>query len=315
MSTQELTLFSYAKINWSLRVLGKRPDGYHEVRTLLQTVSLHDDLHFQSAGNNQIRLCCESPDVPADESNLVVKAARLLQRRHRPDSGATIRLEKRIPPKGGLGGGSSNAAMTLIALADLWNLNLSFVQLMELGSELGADVPFFFVGGRALASGTGTQIIPAPDCAKTNLIIVTPNASVSTSEAYKALNSPALTSGFEARILADSFTEAKLDRSDQWPLHNDFEEVIFEIEPEIKRVQESLLDAGAQGVLLAGSGSSVFGIFKNADIQHRALEVIQAEAGWRMFACDTLSRDEYLRSMGSGGSVLRSSITNFDSGA
>ena len=313
MFTPELSLPSYAKINWSLHVLGKRADGYHEIRTLLQTVTAHDDLHFRR-DTKRITLDCEHPDVPSDETNLVVRAAHLLQR-FGADLGARIRLEKRLPPKGGLGGASSNAAVTLIALTRLWELDLSPHQLMELGSDLGADVPFFFVGGRALGAGTGTQITPVADCAQKKLIIITPRATVSTRDAYAALNSPALTTQNAPLILANSFTGANLVQSDQCPLYNDFEKVIFEIEPEIKRVQKSLLDAGAQGVLLAGSGSSVFGIFENVETQRRALDMIQAEAGWRIFACDTLSRDEYLRAMSPGGTFLRSSVTKFDSGA
>lgn len=316
MFVAELSLPSFAKINWSLRVLGKRPDGYHEVRTVLQTVSLHDNLHFVREMRPQVTLVCEHPDVPTDESNLVLRAARLLTDKHNPGLGATIRLEKRIPAKGGLGGASSNAAMTLLALSELWRLNLNLPELIELGTELGADVPFFFLGGRAVGTGIGTQLTPAADYVESKLIIVTPKAGISTAEAYRALNSAALTTPNSARILTSSRTESHFSESDQWPLYNDFEKVIFEMEPEIKRVRKALFAAGAQDVLLAGSGSSVFGIFESAAAQRHALEVIQTEAGWRVLPCNTLSRDEYLRAMGSCGTpLLRSAIKQSDSGA
>jgi len=316
VSNAELTLPSFAKINWSLRVLGKRPDGYHEVSTILQTVSLHDDLHFVRSDQSQIILHCNYPDVPTDETNLIIRAARKLLERSPSSSGVIIDLDKRIPPRGGLGGASSNAAVTLLALNQLWQLELNIAELSATAGELGADVPFFLAGGRALGSGIGTTLTPLADEPSVSLIIVTPNAAVATAEAYAALRASALTTPNSAPILTNSRSEAFFSKSNQWLLHNDFEKVIFEIEPEIKRVKNSLIDAGAWGVLLAGSGSSVFGIFDSAEAQARALDEMQTEVGWRTFPCNTLSRSEYLRAMGEcGTSLSRSSIVSFDFGA
>jgi 4-diphosphocytidyl-2-C-methyl-D-erythritol kinase len=310
------TLPSFAKINWSLRVLGKRSDGYHEIRTVLQTVSLHDKLHFSWTDGAEIMLTCDQPDLPTGETNLIIRAARLLREYCQVDSGARLHLQKKIPPQGGLGGGSSNAAVALLGLAQLWQLEVSSADFHDLGKQLGADVPFFFVGGMAWASGIGNELNPLKDCDKLSLIIITPGVSVSTREAYSALNASALTSANSVPILASSRAEAFLSELSQWPLHNDFESVIFEIEPEIKRVYDALLDTGAQRVLLAGSGSSVFGIFDSAEAQRRALDEIQTETAWRIFPCNTLSRGEYLRDMGSCGTpLLRSSILRFDFGA
>jgi len=315
VSSSEFTLSSFAKINWSLRVLGKRPDGYHEVETILQTVSLHDELRFVRS-EAQITLHCDYPEVPTGETNLIVRAARMLSDRYRPAAGAIIHLHKKIPPQGGLGGASSNAAVTLVALAELWRLDLSLSDLTAIAGQLGADVPFFLLGGRAVGTGIGTTLTPVSDGPHLSLIIVTPNASVSTANAYAALQCSALTTTNSATILTNSRAEAISSKSDQYLLHNDFEKVIFEIEPEIKRVKMALLDAGALGVLLAGSGSSVFGIFEGAEAQARALDEIRTEVGWRTFPCNTLSRSEYLRAMGAGGtSLLRSSLLSFDFGA
>jgi 4-diphosphocytidyl-2-C-methyl-D-erythritol kinase len=314
--TSELTLPSFAKINWSLHVLGKRPDGYHEVVTFLQTISLCDEIHFSVRQDQQVNLSCNDPTIPMNNTNLCVRAASLLIERTRSERGVDIRLDKTIPAGGGLGGASSNAAVTLLALANLWQLDLSSTELVNIGAELGADVPFFFFGGRALATGIGTEITPATDLPKIELIVVTPATRVSTQKAYAALKARALTRDFSAPILASSRDEAFLAESDQWPLHNDFEDVIFEIQPEIKRVQRALRDAGARRVLLAGSGSSVFGIFSSAEARNDALKKIKAESDWRVFACDSLSRGEYLRALGSRG--LRSyalPIMNFNSGA
>lgn len=291
-----LKLPSFAKINWILQIRGKRPDAYHEVATLLQSVSLCDELVFQLREDDQISLTCEDPAIPVDDTNLVVRAARALS----AQQGADIKLFKKIPAKGGLGGGSSNAAITLLALNRLWRLGRSEGDLRQLGAQLGADVPFFFSGGTAVASGTGTELSLVADWPKQWLLIVTPNASVSTATAYAALNAPSLTTTDPVSILSSSFTEPFSGDSSQWPLHNDFEGVIFEREPEIRRAKLALVEAGARGALLAGSGSSVFGIFTDAAARDHALENLRCEAGWRVFACHTLSHSEYCQAISTG---------------
>lgn len=288
-----LKLPSCAKINWSLRILGKRPDGYHEVVTILQSVSLCDEIVFELRHDDRVSLTCDDPAIPVDETNLIVRAGRALSNRH----GAEIKLFKKIPAQGGLGGGSSNAAIALLALNRLWQLGHGEGDLRRIASGLGADIPFFLTGGTSLATGTGVNLVAVPDPPKQHLIIITPNASVSTATAYAALNAPTLTSTDSVSILSSSFTEPfSLDGS-QWPLHNDFEGVIFEREPEIRRAKDALLAAGARNALLAGSGSSVFGIFNNQAARDHALDNLRSEIGWRVFACHTLSRSEYLQAM------------------
>ena len=287
-----LKLPSFAKINWTLRVLGKRRDGYHEIATVLQSISLCDEISFELREDDEIRLTCDDQAIPIDDSNLIVRAARALS-----STGVNVRLAKKIPAKGGLGGGSSNAAVTLLALNRLWRLGLSDANLREIGAQLGADVPFFFEGGTAVATGIGTQLERVRDVGRRWLIIVTPNASVSTATAYASLKAPSLTTSESIPILASSFTEPFFGNNSQWPLHNDFEGVIFEIEPEIRRAKSALLDAGARDALLAGSGSSVFGIFTGEAARDQALDNLRCEAGWRVFACHTLSRGEYLQAI------------------
>jgi 4-diphosphocytidyl-2-C-methyl-D-erythritol kinase len=288
-----LKLPSFAKINWTLRVLGKRGDGYHEIATVLQIISLCDELVFARREDDQIVLTCDDPAIPVDDSNLVVRAARALSSQH----GADIKLLKRIPARGGLGGGSSNAAVALVTLNRLWRLGLEDKDLRQIGAQVGADVPFFFAGGTAFATGTGTRIGEVGDAPRQYLIVVTPNVAISTATAYAALNAPSLTTSDSVSILSSSFTEPFSGDSSQWPLHNDFEGVIFEIEPEIRRAKLALLDAGARGALLAGSGSSVFGIFTDEGARDQALDKLRCEAGWRVFACHTLSRNEYLQAI------------------
>jgi 4-diphosphocytidyl-2-C-methyl-D-erythritol kinase len=319
-----LSLPSFAKVNWSLHILGKRPDGYHEVRTLLQTISLHDVIHFEVSEEKEILLACNEPSIPTDDQNLVVRAAYALKERFNIGNGVRIRLEKRIPAKAGLGGASSNAAVSLLSLAYLWNVAASAPMLLEIAASLGTDVPFFLLGGSALATGTGSTISSLPDSDIQHLIVITPNAGISTAEAYGAVSSSALTTMNADPILSSSRGEANLRRSLPWrttndwkhELKNDFESVIFDIEPEIRRAKKSLLQAGALGALLAGSGSSVFGIFSDEETQQRTLKEIQAEAGWRIFPCVTVSRNEYLCALGSCGiPFLRSFNSESDIGA
>jgi 4-diphosphocytidyl-2-C-methyl-D-erythritol kinase len=169
---------------------------------------------------------------------------------------------------------------------------------------LGADVPFFLKGGRCAATGIGTDLTPLPDGPKQHLIVITPNAKISTADAYASLNAASLTTSNSASILSSSLADLNSADSRQWCLHNDFERVIFEIEPEIERAKSALLDAGAWGALLAGSGSSVFGVFDNEAARDRGLENLKCEAGWRVFPCETISRDEYVRAMNSSGFPL-----------
>jgi 4-diphosphocytidyl-2-C-methyl-D-erythritol kinase len=309
-------LQSFAKINVSLRILGRRPDGYHEIHTILQTVSLHDDLLFACEPDGQIILSCSEPRIPINENNLVVRAANALRDRFGVKGGASIHLEKRIPAKGGLGGASSNAAMTLFGLTRLWNIDANKSGLIELAARLGADVPFFLTGGCAVATGIGTHVSSLPDVPHKHLLIVTPNATVSTADAYQSFKAPSLTTSGDASILSGSRAEADSEVSDPWRLHNDFEEPIFELEPEIARAKRALIDVGAGGSLLAGSGSSVFGIFDNLQAQQQALKTIKAEVGWRIFPVVTLSRDEYVQALGSCAVPLsRSDTLKSDTGA
>ncbi len=298
MPTSSFTLPSFAKINWSLRILGRREDGYHEIRTLLQTVSLRDELHFAEGPTADIVLSCSDPQIPLGDDNLIVRAAKSLRDRFDVKAGALIHLEKRIPARGGLGGASSNAAVALLGLARLWNLPVSLGELQKLGAALGADVPFFLFGGCAMATGTGTDIAPVADRARQYLLIVTPAATVATAKAYEALKAPALTSSDDVSILSISHASVDLELSHLWVSHNDFEDVIFASEPEIERVKKALLKVGAGSSLLAGSGSSVFGIFESREEQERAVIEMEAETGWRVFPAVTVLRDEYLRALG-----------------
>lgn len=267
---------------------------------MLQTISLCDELTFENREDDQINLACDDPEIPLDDSNLIVKAAKALQ----SGQGVDVNLRKIIPTKAGLGGASSNAAVTLLALNRLWRKELSNSDLSNIAARLGADVPFFLRGGCAAGRGTGTELTELPDGSERHLIVVKPNAAVSTATAYASLKRGSLTTSESASILSSSFARPVSGDSGPWSLHNDFEVVIFEIEPEIERAKVALLNAGARGALLAGSGSSVFGIFDDEAARDRALSSLRCEVGWRVFPCRTLSRVEYLQAMGPSGFPL-----------
>jgi 4-diphosphocytidyl-2-C-methyl-D-erythritol kinase len=229
-------LKSYAKINWSLRITGKRADGFHDLETVFQTISLHDELTFRPAEG--LTLTCDDPAIPLDESNLVLRAARMVGARD-----MAIDLRKRIPAGGGLGGGSSNAATTLLALG------ADRADLPQLALSLGSDVPFFLVGGTAYATGRGEVLTPLPSIEGIPLLLVLPEERVLTRDAFARITrySPPLgidayTSGFEA------FT-------------NDFEEPVFEMLPRLRTYKQRLFEAGAIWASMTGSGSTLVGAF------------------------------------------------------
>jgi 4-diphosphocytidyl-2-C-methyl-D-erythritol kinase len=298
------TLPPFAKINLSLRVLGRRADGYHEIRTVFQTITLRDRLTFTPLDAPRVELECDAADVPADDSNLVTRAAHLLRERFGVRHGARVKLEKTIPAGGGLGGGSSNAAVTLVGLARLWEIEATRDELCVFGATLGADVPFFLTGGTALGTGRGAVVTPLDDAPHMSLLIITPRVKISTAEAYQALNAPALTKEFAPVNLLVSRAKSDFSDSFPWALANDFEPVIFRHHPEIARARDALLEAGAVGALLSGSGSSVFGVFESAAQVAQARVALRVEAGWQTFACETLSRVDYRAAFGACAKFL-----------
>jgi len=291
-----LKLPAFAKINLGLRVLGKREDSYHELLTIFQTISLHDTIEFTN--DPRVVLSCDDRSLPTGPENLVCRAAEALQKRFAPNKGARIRLEKRIPAQAGLGGGASDAAVTLLALTHLWELEASQNDLQEIASSLGADVPFFLFGGTARGSDIGNNITPLPEMDEKFLLIIKPNANISTELAYQSLNSGSLTSTEAKTILSSSQPVEIFGSFNPEALQNDFERIVFELAPEIERAKIALMNNGAEAARLAGSGSAVFGVFDSETAQERAIQAIALEAGWRVFPCRTVGRNDYRSAMG-----------------
>ncbi len=258
---------SFAKINWSLRVTGKRPDGFHDLETVFQSISLFDTLTFTHA--ERLSLTCDDPTIPVDDTNLVIRAAQAL--------GAppvAIHLAKRIPAGGGLGGGSSNAAATLVALSTMVpRLMAGFGRLAEVARSLGSDVPFFLVGGTAYATGRGEVLTPLPPVKPIPLLLLIPKERVLTAEAYAELKHFSAPLGFEHynTMPFDDFV-------------NDFEESVFKKLPKLKLLKRRLFEAGAKWAGMSGSGSTIVGAFKGTKERDAALSSFE---DLRAVACKT----------------------------
>jgi len=283
------SLPSFAKINWTLRVAGKRTDGFHELCTIFQTVSLQDTLHFEDS--DELSMTCDDPAVDADRNNLVIRAAVLLQSRSLVRKGARIHLEKRIPFPGGLGGGSSNAAITLIGLSRLWGREA--IDLQPIAEELGSDVPFFVYGGTALGTGRGERIESVRDITEKNLLIVTPEVKIATAGVFASVSAPTLTKSGPDHNLTVCRKDAEAFDTRHSELKNDLELGVFAKHPEVERVKNALLELGAVNAAMSGSGASVFGIFDKQETRQAAIEALATEQSWRKFAVSTISRSEY----------------------
>ncbi|MFL6468514.1 MAG: 4-(cytidine 5'-diphospho)-2-C-methyl-D-erythritol kinase [Pyrinomonadaceae bacterium] len=289
------TLPSFAKVNLFLEILGKRDDGFHELLTVFQTVSWCDELTF-SSNDGGLELTCDNANLLPNDTNLIIRAANELRSRFRIKSGANIDLRKQIPIGGGLGGGSSNAAVTLIGLSKLWGLALKTEQLAVIAGSIGSDVPFFLNGGTAIGTGRGEVVRQIDEFRANYMIIVTPNIQVSTANAFADLDAANLTKSGSNRILNVSRAADILHTE----LKNDFEKTVFAAFPEIKRAKSKLLKHGAINALLSGSGASVFGIFDNEETRQTALKALGEEANWRSFAVAAVSRNEYREALGIG---------------
>ena len=279
-------------------MLGTRADGYHDLRTVFQSLSLFDTVTV-SARRGALTVTCDEPDIPTDQRNLVWKAASLLHRvatgKSSPPRDITIDLRKRVPSEAGLGGGSSNAAMTLLALNKLWKLKLDLPTLTRIAARLGADVPYFLVGGTSLGLGRGDDIYPLADMPSIHVVILRPGFGVATADAYqwfdeesrRAVREPA------PRVVPPG-----------WPawsatLRNDLEVPVVRHHPAIGRIRQSLVDAGAAFAAMSGSGSAVFGLFERADAARRTANDL-ARPGWLSLHTRTVTRRDYARRVAAG---------------
>lgn len=299
-----ITLPSFAKINWSLEVLGRRADGYHEVRTLLQTISLTDTLSFERTSDG-IDFSCSASEVPVDDTNLVVRAATRFLAETGVAGGVRIHLDKRIPVAAGLGGGSSNAAVTLIGLEKMWQTGIARERLVEMGATLGADVPYFFTGGTALGTGRGDEILEMPEIEESRILLINPGIGISAGEAYRAL--PArLTLPYVKDKMPFSLEAAESGVSTPLSvpggLRNDLEAGVLGLYPALEEIRLRMRLAGAWATMMSGSGSTFFALFDTEaaraaaekDIAEKDIE----DTGWWFAPVETVARQRYREALG-----------------
>jgi 4-diphosphocytidyl-2-C-methyl-D-erythritol kinase len=301
---------AYAKVNLRLDVLGRRADGYHELRTIYQAISLHDTLELQTAREPGIELRIAGNSELAGEpgpDNLVYRAIKELGREIGLRQGVRAVLSKRVPVGRGLGGGSSDAAAALLGLLRLTGKRIETARLLEIASGLGADVPFFLHGGRALGIGRGDEIYPLPDLPRRHVLVISPHEiAVPTKYAYQWLSEELTNSAAPSKLMRF----CALCWSPQGgALSNDFEAAVFPRYPRLAAIKRELLQQGAAEASLAGSGSAVFGVYQHPAKARRAAQAFPKD---QVFLCATLSRAEYRRKNGRARSGLKGSSTRKD---
>jgi 4-diphosphocytidyl-2-C-methyl-D-erythritol kinase len=282
-TARRLVLNAAAKVNLTLEVLGRRNDGYHEIVTVMQAVDLSDRLVLEDAEVLELRTA--APDVPTDGTNLALKAAATLRERAGTSRGARITLEKKIPVAAGLGGGSADAAATLIGLNRLWGLRWSTAQLGEVAVTLGMDVPFFLRGGAALGTGRGEQLEPLSSCALA-LVLVNPRVAASTAEIYSGVLPSMYSDGGRARTMAAALRSRQPTRV-AGSLGNTLERVATSRYQDVAQIEAALLAAGALGAAMSGSGLTVFGVARSYDHARQIRDRI-GRARWACWAVRAL---------------------------
>jgi 4-diphosphocytidyl-2-C-methyl-D-erythritol kinase len=275
---------AYAKVNLGLEVVRKRADGYHDLCTLFQSIDFFDSLTFFPDNGGQIVLEGTDPTIPWDERNLIYKAAKAVQDRVRASAGVRIYVEKNIPAGKGLGGGSSDAAMTLYSLNRLWGLGVEKNELKEMGKTLGADVPYFLEGGLCLGRARGDDLTPLDDPGPLWILLVLPEIFVKTSSVFERL-APLTSRGKESKIIR--FLETR----DYGVLENTLEETVLNLHPQIEEIKRLFYKLEAELSLISGSGSAVFGLYRDRERALKAYERMGEKYSKRLVR--TLSRPQY----------------------
>lgn len=264
---------AYAKINLGLDVIARLENGYHEVKMVMQTVGIYDVLTLKKIPQG-IVVTTDNGELPTDDNNLIYKAARLMKEKYSIQEGVSIHLEKNIPIAAGMAGGSTDAAGTFLGMNELFALEASLQELQELGVKVGADVPYCIIGGTALAEGIGEKLSPLPAPPECVLMVAKPDINVSTKYVYEHLDAE----GVEEHPDIDGMTEALAGKDLQGivaRLGNVLENVTVKRHPIIAEIKECMLEYGAMGSLMSGSGPTVFGIFEKKEDAERALEYIR----------------------------------------
>lgn len=288
-----IRLRAFAKINLGLKILSRRPDGYHEIRTIYQTLRLHDRLTLSvKPRGSGIRVASNGESVPSGRENLVYKACSQWKKATRFRGEIEVEIDKLIPAGSGLGGASSDAAAALVGLERLSGGKMDPAKQFVLASGLGSDVPLFLLGGRVLGCGRGEEVYPLTDFPTAECLVVFPGFKVLTADAYRQATA-ALTTGKEPNRIDSFGVWSQLPLNHWGPAENDFERVVFAKWPELGRLKSQLIRAGAETACLTGSGSAVYAIFDSPGNLLQAMRIVPS--GWRTFHTQTLNRKAYHR--------------------
>jgi len=279
---ETLTLSAPAKINYLLDVIAKRPDGYHDLRMIMQRVNLCDQISLTVTATPDIIVTCNSPGIPDGPKNIAWKAAKVLLDRAKSVNGVKIEITKKIPTAAGLGGGSSDAASVLMGLNELLEIGYSDKELMKIGCTIGADVPFFIFKETAVAEGIGEKFTLLPEVPKCWILLVNPGIHISTAWVYRSLQ---LTKMKELNRLPEFFESIEHVAS---VLSNDLEAVTISAFPIIAEIKSHLINLGAVGSMMSGSGPTVFGMFKSFDSAEVARIQITNGTNWFSATVETL---------------------------
>ncbi len=297
-----LSVKSPAKVNIFLRVLDKREDGYHNIQSIMQMVDLCDILTFEKSRSG-IALASNSKDIPLDSDNIVFRAAELLKDKGMISGGVSIYIEKNIPVSAGLGGGSSNAAATLMTLNRLWGLGYGMNELSSIGGRLGSDVPFFLGGVASFVEGRGEIVYPLRTGRNRWLVLVNPGIKVSTSWSYNRIEEVRGTSETKTNWLTKTGKDNKLQKFNGFKLdlievsslmQNDLEEITARQNSVIEEIREELKSLDAKGVVMSGSGATFFGIFANKEEARTAANKLISKRPWKVWVVKTLSKSPFM---------------------
>lgn len=264
---------AYGKINLGLDVLRRRPDGYHDVKMIMQMVSVYDELTFEKVQENGIKIVTDKAELPLDENNLIYKAAKLILERLNSSQGLYITLKKNIPIAAGMAGGSTDAAATLLGLNELLEENISMEELLSMGVKIGADVPYCILQGTALSEGIGEVLTPLPAPPACALLIGKPDISVSTKYVYENLHLDTLKSHPDIDGMREAIEKQDLEGITS-RMENVLETVTVEKYPVIGQIKQVMMEAGAINALMSGSGPTVFGVFAHMEQAEEAKEAL-----------------------------------------
>lgn len=267
----QLIIESFGKVNLALDILYKRQDNYHEIRTIMQQIDLRDKLIFKET-DEELIIESNHPKVPRNSDNLVYKAWEKMKTITGIKKGLYVKIEKNIPISAGLGGGSSNGAATLEALNKLWDLRFSPADLMDIGKDLGADIPFCIMGGTALGEGIGEKLSPLKAFSGKHILLCNPGIDISTAQVYGKIKPNGQRLDIEGLVEAIEKEDIKQVGK---KLANKMETVVIDDYPVINEIKEAMKEKGAQGSLMSGSGSTVFGLFEDKEKMEKAYQVLK----------------------------------------